>query len=104
FMAAPQWKEFSIAQSGAPGLTGELGGMPSQVVSAAWNGVILTITSDSEPIETVTLYDISGRLLHSCDNIASSTFTIDTGGFTTDFYIIHVTTPPAAVSFKTARR
>lgn len=104
FMAAPQWKEFSIAQSGSPDVTWELGNMSSPVVSVAWDGPILTITSDSEPIETVTLYDISGCLLLARRNIASTTFTIDTGGFTTDFYIIHVTTPPAAVSFKTARR
>ncbi|HBI59086.1 MAG TPA: hypothetical protein DDY12_08455 [Porphyromonadaceae bacterium] len=104
FMSAPQWKEFNITQSGTIDMTRELGGMPSTAVSVAWDGPTLTITSDSKPIETVKLYDIAGRLLHSCDNIASSTFTIDTGGFTTDFYIIHVTTPPAAVSFKTARR
>lgn len=104
FMAAPQWKEFSIAQSGSVDVTSGIGIQSSPVASVVWEGTTLAITSDSEPIDTVTLYDLSGRLLLARRNIGSVTATIDTGDLATDFYIIHVTTPSGAVSLKTARR
>ena len=104
FMAAPQWREFSIGLSDSENRLPAIGSGDDLRISAAWDGEVLTVTADAVPIETVTLYDTSGRRLLARRNVASTAVTIDTGGLTTDFYIIHITTHSAAASFKTVRR
>lgn len=87
YLAADQWKEFSIRRSGTTGI--ELNGTGARV-SVMFDGMTLRIRG-SEEILSAVLHDMSGYMLASeTPQPAVCDLDMDTSGFSTQFFILTV--------------